>query len=275
MDIIVEATPMMTAEQRDEFARVGILRMPGAIARRDAAEMCNSVWSALQKRYQVRRNAPDTWQAQRITGTHDMPKSVTFAQVGSPAVREALDALVGRGNWEAPERWGSLLVSFPESREPWDVPHQSWHLDFPAKRPNRGLFCVRLFTCLAKLAPGASGTLFVAGSHRLVEGLCESENAEKIKSAEARNALIRRSSWVRDLCSRNGAAGRIERFMERAEVSNDVELRVVEMTGEPGDVLLTHPMLLHAPARNCGSVPRLVLSSIIYRSGVRSDEVFN
>lgn len=274
MDIIVAATPMMTPEQRDEFARVGILRMPGAIAPRDAEEMRNCVWSALQKRYYVRSNAPETWQALRITGMHDLPKSATFAQIGSPPVCEALDDLVGRGNWERPERWGSLLVTFPESREAWDVPHQAWHLDFPARRSNRGLFVVRLFTCLATLAPGASGTLFVAGSHRLVEGLCDSEGAEKIKSADARNALIRRSSWVRDLCSRSGAAGRIERFMERSEVSNDVELRVVEMTGEPGDVWLTHPMLLHAPARNCASVPRLVLSSIVYRSGLNWGEAY-
>ena len=62
--------------------------------------------------------------------------------------------------------------------------------------------------------------------------------------------------------------------MERDEVSNDVELRVVETTGEPGDVWLTHPMLLHAPARNCASVPRLVLSSIVYRSGVQPSDVF-
>jgi hypothetical protein len=265
---------MITPEQREEFARVGILRLPGAIAPADAEAMRNCVWSALQKRYFVRSDAPETWRALRITGTHDLPKSVSFAQVGSPAVREALDDLVGRGNWEAPERWGSLLVTFPESREPWDVPHQSWHLDFPAKRSNQGLFVVRLFTCLAKLAPGASGTLFVAGSHRLVEGLCESEGVEKLKSAEARKALIRRSSWLRDLCSRDGGAGRIERFMERGEVSNGVELRVFEMTGEPGDVLLTHPMLLHAPARNCASVPRLVLSSVVYRSGVEQDDVY-
>ena len=89
----------------------------------------------------------------------ELPKSANFAQIGSPAVCEALDDLVGRGNWERPERWGSLLVTFPESRDPWDVPHQAWHLDFPVKLSNRGLFVVRLFTCLAKSAPGGSGPL--------------------------------------------------------------------------------------------------------------------
>ena len=266
---------MLSVEQQDEFARSGILRIPGAIPSRDAEKMCDVVWSALRKQYDIRRDAPDTWKARRISGMHDLPKSETFAQIGSPAVREALNDLLGRGNWEPPERWGSLLVTFPESRDRWDVPRQGWHLDFPAKRSLRGLFSMRLFTCLAKLPEGGSGTLFVEGSHRLVECLCEIEGVEKLKSADARNALIRRYSWVRDLCSRDGAAGRIERFMERSEASNDIELRVIEMTGEPGDVLLAHGMLLHAGAKNCTSVPRLVLSSIVHRSGVQPNSVYH
>jgi ectoine hydroxylase-related dioxygenase (phytanoyl-CoA dioxygenase family) len=62
--------------------------------------------------------------------------------------------------------------------------------------------------------------------------------------------------------------------MERSEILDDVELRVVEMTGEPGDVLLTHPLLLHAPAKNCAALPRIVLSSTVYRSGVRPSEIY-
>src|ERR1700682_1918261 len=264
---------MLSVEQQDEFARSGILRIPDAIAQRDAAKMCDVVWTALQRRYEIRRDVPDTWKARRISGMHDLPRSETFAQIGSPQVREALDALLGRRSWEPPERWGSV-VTFPESHDRWDVPRQGWHLDFPAKRSLRGLFCMRLFTCLAKLPKGGSGTLFAEGSHRLVDGLCEIEGVEKLKSADARNALIRRYSWVRDLCSRDGAAGRIERFMERSEASNDIELRVIEMTGEPGDVLLAHPRLLHAGAKNCTSVPRLVLSSIVHRSGVNWASAF-
>src|ERR1700756_529053 len=151
---------MLSVEQQDEFARSGILRITGAIAPKQAQEMCNVVWSALLRRYEIRRNAPDTRKALRITGSHALPKSETFAQIGSPQVREALDDLLGRRNWEPPERWGSLLVRFPESHDRWDVPHQAWHLDYPAARSLRGLFCMRLFTCLAKLPKGGSGTLF-------------------------------------------------------------------------------------------------------------------
>ena len=265
---------MLSVEQQNEFARSGILRIPGAIAQRDAQKMCNVVWTALHRSYEIRRNVPDTWKARRISGMHDLPRSETFAQVGSPQVREALNDLLGRGNWEPPERWGSLLAVFPESREQWDVPHQSWHLDYPAARSLPGLFAVRIFTCLATLPHGGGGTVFVAGSHRLVENLARDENVERLKSADARNGLIRTSSWVKQLCSRDGDDGRVQRFMERGEVSGDVELRVIEMTGEPGDVLLTHPLLLHAPAKNCASVPRIVLASTVFRSGVNWASAF-
>ena len=236
--------------------------------------MCNVVWDALGRRYDVRRDAPDTWHAERITGTHDLPKSATFGQIASPAVREALDDLLGRGNWQPPERWGSLLVAFPESREPWDVPRQSWHLDYPA-RSLQGVFLVRLFICLAKLSAGGGGTVFVQGSHRLVEKLPRTEGVERMRSADARNALIRTCPWVKELCSKDKTDGRVQRFTEHSEVFDGAELRVVEMTGEPGDVLMTHPLLLHAPAKNCASAPRIVLSSTVYRSAIRPHEAYS
>src|ERR1700738_2511109 len=133
---------MLSAEQQDEFARSGILRIPGAIAPRDAAKMCNVVWTALQRRYEIRRDVPDTWKARRISGMHDLPRSETFAQIGSPQVREALDDLFGHRNWEPPERWGSLLVTFPESRDRWDVPRQVGIWIFP-----RSAHCAVSFAC--------------------------------------------------------------------------------------------------------------------------------
>ena len=35
-------------------------------------------------------------------------------------------------------------------------------------------------------------------------------------------------------------------------------MRVVELTGEAGDVVIGHPWLLHAGAPNCGAAPRLM-----------------
>jgi Phytanoyl-CoA dioxygenase (PhyH) len=259
---------MLTAEQRKEFDRFGIVSVPGAIAVGVAKEMCDCVWNILDSRYGIRREDPATWQAQRITGTHDLPKSVTFEEIGCPTVCEALDDLLGRGNWQRPARWASLLVSFPDSAGRWDIPHKTWHLDFPASRSMSGLFAVRIFICLAKLGAGGGGTVFVAGSHRLVPSLASEGAADRLRSADARRALIRRYLWVKALCSFDEKVARVQQFMNRSAMVGEAELRVVEMTGDPGDIVLAHPLIMHAPASNCATVPRMALTSTVYRSGV-------
>ena len=259
---------MLTQQQLDEFDRRGIVQIPNAIPRADAEAMCTLVWDNLSRRYPFRRDQPDTWAATRVNGFNALDKSVAFEQVGSPAVCQMLDALLGCGNWQRPERWGSLLVTFPESRERWDVPHASWHLDFPgASRLVEGLFSVRIFTCLAPLPHGGGGTVVLAGSHLLVEQLAH-KTSERLRSADARNALMRAHPWVKALCSRDETADRIERFMNLGTTVDGTELRVVEMTGEPGDIYLAHPRILHAHTTNCAAAPRIVLSSFIYRNGV-------
>lgn len=113
---------MLSAEQREEFDRLGVLRLPGAIAARDAETMCDLVWDALARRHQVRRDAPESWPALRASGAQYARKSVTFEQAARPALCGALDGLMGNDNWQRPERWNQLLAAFPDSREPWDVP---------------------------------------------------------------------------------------------------------------------------------------------------------
>jgi hypothetical protein len=259
---------MFTPQQREEFDRSGIVRVPGAIASRDAATMCDRVWETLGRRFKIRRDDPGTWGARRVAGFHDLPKSENFEQIGSPAVREALDNLLGDGNWQRPERWGSLLVTFPESTARWDVPHKSWHLDFPAPSHVQGLFAVRLFVCLATLRPAGGGTLFLAGSHRLVQDLADKEASGKLRSAEAREGLIRNHPWVKGLCSSDQKVDRVQQFVKEGAVINDVKVRVIEMTGEAGDIFMTHPLMLHAGSTNCAQSPRMVLSSTVYRAGV-------
>jgi hypothetical protein len=158
---------MLTPQQREEFDRSGIVRVPGAIGSRDAAAMCDRVWETLGRRFKIRRDDPDTWGALRVAGFHDLPKSENFEQIGSSAVREALDNLLGDGNWQRPERWGSLLVTFPESTAPWNLPHKSWHLDFPAPARVREPFAVRLFVCLAELRPAGGAYRISRTTERL------------------------------------------------------------------------------------------------------------
>ena len=239
--------------------------MECAIPGDDIESMTALVWDNLQRRYPVRREKPETWTSQRIDGLHALDKSVTFQQIGGAKVCQMLDDLVGSGNWHRPTRWGYLLVAFPESIGPWDVPCTSWHLDLPASGLP-GPFAVRLFTCLQPLRHTGGATLVVAGSHLLVEDLVRKKRDRRMRSADVREALIRSHPWIKALCSRGETSDRIGRFMHASTAVNEAELRVLEMTGEPGDVFLVHPFILHAPSTNCLDLPRIVLSTFVYRN---------
>ena len=266
---------MLTAEQLDEFHRCGILRIPGAVPSRDAEAMCDSVWAMLDRRYHIRPDDPETWKAQRVMGTRDIPASMTCEQVASPAVRSIFDDLLGADAWDTPEHWGSLLVSFPDTHEPWQLPHQSWHLDAPVVRSLPGLYGLRMFTCLAQLAPQGGATLAVAGSARLAQGLAAARGMARIRSADVRKNLIQRYRWMKELCSSDEAVDRSERFMNNTTKLEDVEVRVVEITGEPGDVILMHPLTLHAASPNCARAPRMALSTTVYQRGINWHSLYD
>jgi hypothetical protein len=259
---------MFNSQQFVDFKRDGIVRVSRAIPAADVEAMTALVWDNLERRYPVRRNRPDTWTPKRINGLHALDDSVTFEEIGSATVCQMLDDVFGTANWQRPARWGYLLIAFLESHGPWDIPHGSWHLDFPASCSLQGMFLVRLFTCLRPVLHGGGSTLVVAGSHRLVEDVVRKNSHQRLRSADIRTALIQTYPWVRALCSRRDGADRIARFMDSATRINDIELRVIEMTGEPGDVFLVHALNLHAYSPNCSDAPRMVLSSFVYRNGV-------
>jgi hypothetical protein len=268
----IEVVAMLTPEQLAEFQRCGILRLPGAVSSREADTMCDSVWDVLRRRYGIRRDDPETWKAQRISGTKDRPKSIAFEQIANPGVCTMFDNLLGAGAWERAEHWGSLLVSFPgafpEARDGWYVPHQSWHLDAPVVRSLPDLYGVRLFTCLAKLSAQGGATLAVAGSHLLAHALANAQGIAKMRSADVRKAMIRRYAWMKELCSPDSENDRVRHFITNSTVVEDVELRVVEMTGDVGDAILVHPLIMHAASPNCLATPRIVLSTTVYQRGI-------
>ena len=48
--------------------------------------------------------------------------------------------------------------------------------------------------------------------------------------------------------------------MEADSLVRGVPVRIVELTGAAGDVFITHPALLHAPAMNVRARPRLMMT---------------
>jgi ectoine hydroxylase-related dioxygenase (phytanoyl-CoA dioxygenase family) len=239
------------------YAHEGAVRLPGAIPLRDVEAMRAAIERKLAAHPQ--RTARPSKLSSR-TGEFDA--------MASPAVRAVFDALLGE--WEEPDHWGLPLVSFHTGEAAWDVPRNHWHIDLGAPRdgPTR---LARLFAFLAPSRPGGGGTGYVAGSHRLIEALFE-ETGHALPSAQARQRLEARSPWFAALSSRQDRGERIHRFMTEGSELDGVPVRVCEMLGEPGDIIVMHPLMLHAPMPNVLGTPRMMLTQFAYGRDCLRDE---
>jgi ectoine hydroxylase-related dioxygenase (phytanoyl-CoA dioxygenase family) len=127
---------------------------------------------------------------------------------------------MGPGRAAIHQHFGWWPVLFPGSKGP-----RGWHVDGEDFRhyltsPEQGLIPIFLFS---DVAPGDGGTAVVVGSHQTVARLL----------ADAEPSGLRPADLRRKLPPVDGA-------------------RVVEVTGEAGDVAMLHPFLVHGWSANLG-----------------------
>lgn len=247
-----------------DFAQQGYARLPAAIGAATTHAMRQRLWDFLSQQHGAQPDKADTWAPARPSGFQIMSKSGAFDALNCSTLNAALDQLLGRDAWQRPKHWGMPLVTFPEASIEWRVPHKQWHLDFALRHSGDLWPGLRILAFLAPVAPRGGGTLLIEGSHTLVERMVASGNGAG-HSADVRKTLARSSAWLRELWSASaGGVDRTQRFTSAGAVIDDVPVRVVELTGAPGDIVLMHPWMLHAAAPNCGSAPRMMLSHSVF-----------
>jgi len=157
-------------------------------------------------------------------------------------------ALLGTDAWPHPADWGGALVTFPTAGD-WTVPTTGWHLDWPARGAPGSQLLVKWLGYVTPVGAGGGGTLVIAGSHRLVaDHLADTDPSDPGSSRTVREAIFGSHPWFR------------EPRLDDGPVVRGVPVRVVELTGEPGDVVFLHPHLLHAAAPNCAATPRFMIT---------------
>ena len=254
-----EPGPMLTETQRQEFADRGYLRLEQAFSTSEAAAMEDLVWSALTERQGVTRDEPESWSAAVITGLQDLKTDAVFDPIGGPATTGALDDLLGPDAWLRPRQWGQFLVTFPRRGDAIDPFTKAiWHSDFDyATDPDR-LAGALVFSFLSTVAPHSGGTAILEGSHRVVQRFVSVRpRAELEPMKRARKALLQSDPWLTRRAS-DGGDDWLERNVGRDATIDGVEVRVAELIGAPGDVVIGHPWLLHAPAPNRATQPRMM-----------------
>jgi hypothetical protein len=249
----------LTSSDIERFERDGYLLVRQAFSPRDAHVMKGRWWSELEGRHGIVRDDPSSWR--QITGDLKAAKTDSIqAQILTAQVRGVLDDLLGQGEWSPPKDWGRPIVTFPEPGD-WDVPTWFWHWDNPCElhldRPT-GLFVVSF---VGPVAPRGGGTLILSGSPRLLI-----QQERRLPTGQRRDSglkpwdwFYRSHPWLMALAGvAPSPADRIAAFMDEETLVEGVPLRVVELTGEPGDMVFCHPCMVHCGAPNRGGRPRFM-----------------
>ncbi len=253
--------PLTTLASSDiaRFERDGYLVLRQAFASADASAMEARWWSELERSHRVRRDDRSTWR--QIPGDLKAAKrDPGQADILTDRVRGVLDGLLGEGSWAPPKDWGRPLVTFPEPAA-WDVPSHLWHWDNPWELYLDRPLALFVISFIGKVARRGGGTLILSGSPRLV---MRQERA--MEPVERRGGALKpwdrlhsSDPWLMALTGKAPSpADRITAFMAGETVVDGVPLRVVELTGDPGDMVVCHPAMVHCGAPNRGVWPRLM-----------------
>ncbi len=256
----------LSSQQFAEFDRTGVLRLPGFLSAADAAIMADAVWADLGRRFGARRDRSETWPQGGVHQFQDLVRSGAFDRLAP--LLDLAGAFLGETACHPAKTWGLPLVTFPTpsaQNGAWDVPHAAWHLDLPASDFRGLLPAIRTFAFLEPVEPGGGGTLYVAGSHQAVlDRARQARRGEPLRSADMRSALKAEEPWLAALLQ-PGGEDRARRFMSAGGTLHGRPVRVEEMTGAPGDVIIMHPAMFHAGAPNGLDRPRMMLVETFYR----------
>jgi hypothetical protein len=241
----------MGVDEMQTFARDGLIRFPGAIE--DVADIAERVWAHLAGRG-IARDDRASWPQGAVHQLHGIGSSP--GQQRGYAL--ALDTVLGAGRWKGNQRGGQVAVTFP-TPGPWTLPTHTWHTDAPYTEPLDPVRGALLFAFVDRVEAGSGGTLVLAGSHRAAARFAATRpTVGTEKMATTRKAFFRSHEWL-DALVRDDTEPtmRMERFSAGADIDG-LPMRVVELTGEPGDVVVAHPLMVHCVAPNCGDSPRIM-----------------
>jgi hypothetical protein len=265
---------MLTAQQRQSFADDGLMKIPRAIPADVALTMAARISEYLRSEESVSRNASQAWLAERPAGLRPLSKAGAFDAAAAESVESALAELYGPGRYPRPARGGRAAVTYKVSDAPWDVPAAGWHVDSWPGPHGEDPAGVTVFTVLAPLRPCGGGTLVLAGSYRLLRPTPPASMVGKHRLPAVRRELGERHPWLAELwgSARESGVDRRRRYLDEGAVLDGVPLRVVEVTGEPGDAFVMRHDTFHTLAPNTLEEPRMMLIKTWLPVGAESED---
>jgi len=247
MDPLQREYKFLTKEQVEHFMNHGFVRIENCFSREKAAEWTATVWVRLGRD----PNDKSTWDVERI----NMPKH-RFEPVTSfaPKAWGAMCELLGgesRIRTEAATWNDGLIVNLGTPEYEGVFPHpkdlEGWHVDgdffvhFLDSR-EQALLVVPIFTDIIKDAGGT--VICPEGIPVVAKHLYDHPQG-----------VMPRMSPVDDPDMFDGRSFYIETIKKCEEFH--------ELTGNVGDVVLMHPLMLHTASRNSLRIPRIITNPAI------------
>jgi hypothetical protein len=259
-------TEQLTAEQRATFLRDGIIRMPGFLPSEGVAAAQAVVFAALERgglwkdgTWTLPAEKP-VWpahgpSASKLIGNKHPELAALFDE---DPVRSLVEALL---EGQKPDR-----RIYPRPMSLFTVPQDGawamangWHTDAPRLASGRAPG-VQMFTFLNTVGPRGGATMAIAGSHRLLED-------GRFLTAKRMRHELGREPYFRQLWRNEPLVWPAEAEYPAGAAFN-LPLRVVEMTGEPGDVWLMDLRTFHSASHNAADVPRVMITQRFARRDV-------
>jgi hypothetical protein len=261
----------LSSADRQRFERDGYVILRQAFARADASAMASRWWTELRAAHGIGREDPSSWRP--IIGDLKAAKRDPLqVRILTPRVRGVIDELLGEGAWSAPKDWGRCLVTFPQAGA-WDVPTGLWHWDSPCALHVERLNALFVVIFVDAVAARGGGTLILSGSPQLLMRLQRQlSRARPHDPTVSWDDFHRSHPWLMALTGKaRSPADRVAAFIDSETVEDGAPLRVVELTGEAGDMVICHPAMVHCASQNRGAVPRFmrIKQQLLTREGRR------
>jgi ectoine hydroxylase-related dioxygenase (phytanoyl-CoA dioxygenase family) len=253
---------MLTRLQISEFEQQGLLHLPQTVPMATALAMRDRLWAFLSVMHDRWHNDPGTWKAiDGRTRFKILMRAGAFDEL-SEHLADPVTGLLGPDGWNRPAHWGHPLVTFPDPGRGWAIPATGWHVDSHQWSAGEVPGLV-IFTFLDEVLPRGGGTLVMPGSHRVTWQLCRRAGGF-MSTGEMKSVLAGEHTWFADLW-REPVAGedQLRRYLDDGAVVDGTHVRVAELCGQPGDVVLMNQRVLHVAAPNALTTPRMMLSDFI------------
>jgi hypothetical protein len=229
--------------------------VPGALTAPDVVTMRDRLWALLADQG-IRDDDVASWPSGAVANLRSIRRGELGPDTVS-AVHDALDALFGTVPRTTPQHWGQALVAFPEPG-PRSLPRTGWHCDYPFWFSAAETWGALAFLFLDDVGPDGGATLALEGSPAFVrDALAGRDDLGTAKPATVLAGVLSGFPALASASDEELRAGVI--------ADDGTRLRVVELTGRAGDVVVCHQWLLHCASANTTDRPRLQRAARVQR----------